>query len=143
MSTSKVLRKEKFKCRTVLVRTKLERINVGDEKDHFVAVGEGKGLISNMEGKTFGEGWVAWGGYIVDFSPKTVSDNGYGTMTDKDGHKIFWKYERMPNAVYQWTFFKGTGKFEGVKGKGTSSWVRTVDQEVSIANWEGEVELPR
>ena len=49
---------EKFKCRTAWFTTKWDPINVGDEKDHVVAVAEGKGIISNMEGKTFGEGWL-------------------------------------------------------------------------------------
>jgi hypothetical protein len=135
---------EKFKCRTVWVRIKADRINVDDEKGHFVAVGESKGLISNMEGKTFGEGWVAWNTYIVDVNPKTgMTGNGYMTLTDKDGHKIFMKFELSPNPILPWTFFKGTGKFEGIKGKGTSSTVLFTDPDVSLVNWEGEAELPR
>jgi hypothetical protein len=136
---------EKFKCRTVWVSTKVERINVDDEKGHAFVLGEMKGIISNMEGKTFGEGWLGWSGYIADISPKIgMTGNGYMTLTDKDGDKIYMKYEFKPPGPHQpWTFFKGTGKFEGVRGKGTFSSVLTADPTLSIANWEGEVELPR
>jgi len=135
---------EKFKCRTVWVTTKVERINVDDEKGHAIVLGEAKGIISNMQGKTFGEGWLGWTVYYGDSRPKTgFTGYGYLTLTNKDGDKIYMKYESKPPGPDEWTFFKGTGKFEGVQGKGTSSTVFTVDRTMWYVNWEGEVELPR
>jgi hypothetical protein len=91
---------ERFKCRGVFYTTKWEQINVGDEKDHVVAVSESKGMYSNMEGKTFGEGWLGWSGYIADISPKTgMTGSGYMTLTDKDGDKIYMKPEKSAKAM--------------------------------------------
>jgi hypothetical protein len=135
---------EKFKCRTVWHSTKWNPINVGDEKDHVVALGENKGIVSNREGKTFGEGWLAYGTSILDISPKTgATGNGYDTYTDKDGDKIYMKWAAIPTGPNPWTFFKGTGKFLGVNGKGTWSVVFTADPTQWYADWEGEIELPR
>ena len=65
------------------------------------------------------------------------------TLTDKDGHKIYMKFDQKPSGPSPWTFFKGTGKFEGVRGKGTYISVLTADPTLWYSNWEGEVELPR
>ncbi len=133
---------EKFKCRTVWYTTKAERINFGDEKDHKVGLFESKGIISNMEGKTFGDGWLARNVFIGEASTKP-SRNSYMTLTDKDGDKIYMKAECKPPNPNGWTFFKGTGKFEGVQGKGIYSQVVTADPTLTYVNWEGEVELPK
>jgi hypothetical protein len=124
--------------------TKWEQITVGDEKDHVVGVGEYKGIISNIEGKSFGDGWLTLMANLVDISPKTgVTGNGYITLTDKDGNKIYLKWDQKPGGPYPMTFFKGTGKFEGVQGKGTFSAVYTADPSRFYVDWDVEVELPR
>ena len=135
---------EKFKVRTVWYGTKWDTINVGDEKDHVLGLSESKGIVSNMEGKTFGEGWLAYGTGIVDINPKTgATGEGYDTFTDKDGDKIYMKWAWKPTGPNPWTFYKGTGKFEGVQGKGTWSMIFTADPMLWYCPWEGEVELPR
>ncbi len=40
-----------------------------------------------------------------------------------------------------WKAVKGTGKFEGIQGKGTWQFYPVGDQ--AYHDWEGEVELPR
>ena len=132
---------EKVKCRNVWYTTKWEQINVGDEKDHVVGLWEGKGIVSNMEGKTFGEGWLIYGQGITDVNPKTRIADGYNTYTDKDGDKIYMKFDQK-GLSGTWTFFKGTGKFKGVQGKGTWSMFYTADPMLFYTNWESEVELP-
>jgi hypothetical protein len=135
---------EKFKCRNVWYVTKNEQINVGDETGHVVTLREYKGIVSNMQGKTFGEGWVTWCTALLDISPKTgVAGGGYMTWADKDGDKIYMKWHLKPPGPHPLTFFKGTGKFEGVQGKATFSVVYTRDPMQFYADWEGEVELPR
>ena len=47
---------EKVKFRTGLYGTKWEQVAVGDEEGHVVAVYEGKGLITNLQGKS---SWMA------------------------------------------------------------------------------------
>ncbi len=134
---------EKIKCRTVQHTTKWEQINVGDEKDHVVALWEAKGIVSNKEGKTFCDGWISYSQGIYDVSPKTGPiANGYNTFIDKDGDKIFTKWDQK-GLLGTWISIKGTGKFEGIKGKGTWSWVPVADPTLSYPDWEGEVELPR
>jgi hypothetical protein len=133
---------EYFKCRGVYHTTKWEQINVGDEKDHVVAVSESKGMYSNMEGKTFGEGWLGVCVGFLDISPKTGPiGNGYVTMSDTDGNKAYLKYDQKGFSG-EWAFFKGTGMFEGIRGKGIYFWTPTADSMQGYVDLEGEVELP-
>jgi len=135
---------EKFKCRGFKYSTKAEQINVGDEKGHILMLFENTGIHSNMQGKTFCDGWLDWDSGVLDINPKTgISGNGYLTLTDKDGDKIYMKWDMKPAGPNEWTFFKGTGKFEGIRGKGTYSTVFTADPKLTYADWEGEVELPK
>jgi len=134
---------EYVKAREVMYTTKWEQINVGDEKDHVVAVGEFKGINSNMQGKTFLDGFLNYSVGYYDISPKNgLTGNGYATYTGKDGDKIYFKHDQK-GLSGTWTILKGTGKFEGIQGKGTWSWVPSVDPMIGYTDWEGEVELPR
>ena len=85
---------EYVKAREVMYNTKWEQINVGDEKDHVVAVSESKGINSNMQGKTFLDGFLIYSVGYYDISPKNgLTGNGYATYTDKDGDKIYFKWD--------------------------------------------------
>ena len=135
---------EYVKGRIVFYNTKWEPINVGDEKDHIVGIWEGKGINSNMEGKTFGDGYLVYSVGLLDVNPKAESTaNGYTILTDKDGDKIYCKWDQKGSSPQKWTYYKGTGKFEGIRGKGTASWVQSADPTLGYTPWEGEVELPR
>ena len=135
---------EKFKCRVVWHTTKVERIDVDDEKGHLLSVSAYKGIMSNMEGKTFGEGWLASMTSIAEIIPKVgMTSYGYIILTDKDDHKIYVKYDQKPGGPYPLTIYKGTGKFERVQGKGTFSAFFTADPTRFYVNWDVEVELPR
>ncbi len=134
---------EYFKLRAVWYTTKMDTINVGDEKDHMIGLGEQKGIFTNMQGQTFGEGFLGYCQWACDATPKGIACDGYLTMTDKDGAKIYMKWARTPTGPHPWTFYKGTGKFEGVRGKGTWSPIDTAEPMQMYADVEGEVELPR
>ena len=135
---------EKFKCRNVWFGTKWDAINMADEKDHVVGLNEFKGIIFCMEGMTFLDGVLAYGNGIVDINPKTgPSGDGYNIFTDKDGDKIYLKWAWKPTGPNSLTFYKGTGKFEGIQGEGTWSLVSTPDPNLWYCPIEGEVELPR
>jgi len=141
---SNTLAGEIIKGRTVYVSTKWEQINVGDEKDHVVAVGELKGVSTIIRGKPFGDGWLSWCKFVWDFSPTAgANSNGYGTWADRDGDTIFWKFDRKASGVVEWSFYKGTGKFQGIQGKGTANWVLTAEPTLTYSDWELEVEFPR
>jgi len=135
---------EKIKVREVSYVTKWEQINVGEEEGHVIALFEAKGIQSNKEGKTFCEGWLHRETGVFDINPKTgMTSIGYITLTDRDGDKVFLKWDVRPSRTNEWTFFKGTGKFEGIKGKGTFSSTHTSDPSLFYVDWEGEVELRR
>jgi len=142
---------QKFKLSTVYYVVKWEQINVGDEEGHLVAAFEAKGISKNMEGKTFGDGWVVRDVDLVDISLKTGLGfgHGYGEVTDRDGDKYYytWKAKRLRGEIWasywkgELTIVKGTGKFQGIKGKGTFfSYPIAPMQFYSDAEWE--VELP-
>ena len=117
---------------------------MADEKDHVLALNEFKGIIFCTEGKTFLDGVLAYGNGIVDINPKTgTSGEGYNIFTDKDGDKIYLKWAWKPTGPNSLTFYKGTGKFEGIQGEGTWSLVSTPDPNLWYCPIEGEVELPR
>jgi len=138
---------ERLKLRTIKYTVKWEQLNVGDEEGHVIGVHEAKGIVSNMEGRSFGDGWALRYVALLDINPKTgvTSGNGYEEMTDKDGDKIYKTWEGKAVAENRWegeyTILKGTGKFEGIKGKGTfTAYVVAPNQFYTDEEWE--VELP-
>jgi hypothetical protein len=143
---------EKFKGRTVWYMTKWEQIGVPGEEKHLMALDEAKGISSNTEGKTFGEGTADRQVLFVDIDLKTETGSlhGYQESTDRDGNKIYYRVEgsRLKGKFWasRWegksTILRGTGKYEGIKGEGTwSSYIIAPMQ--SYGDWEMEVELPR
>jgi len=142
---------EKHKLRTVFYATKWEQLNVPGEEKHLIALSEAKGISMNMEGKTFGDGWVFLEVALYDIDIKTELGfgHGYGEVTDRDGDKIYytWEGKRLRGKIWAsyWkgdtTLVKGSGKYEGIKGKSTwSSYAVTPMQYYNIEEWE--VELP-
>jgi hypothetical protein len=138
---------EKFKLRTIKYADKWEQIQVGDDEGHNIIVEEAKGIVSNMEGKAFGDGWVMRHFGLVDWNATTgvAFGHGYEEVTDRDGDKFFTKWEGKSTGEATWegeyTVLKGTGKYEGIKGKGTWSL-----QSVAPMQWytdeEWDIELP-
>ena len=84
---------------------------------------------------------------FADINPKTgeMFGHGYGVETDKDGDKTISAWEGKPIAEGQWkgtwTFKKGTGKYEGVKGSGTWTSYNLAPQQ-SYVEVEGVMETP-
>ena len=143
---------EKFKGRTVWYTTKWEQIGVPGEEKHLLGLQESKGINSNTEGKAFGEGTVerCVTSAEIDLKTETGSSHGYQESTDRDGDKIYFRYEgrRLKGKLWgsAWegksTILRGTGKYEGIKGEGTwSSYLIAPMQQYT--DWELDVELPR
>ena len=134
---------EKIAGRNVKYNVKWEQIDVGDEEGHVVAVYEHKGIDSRTDGNAF----VLWECGILDINLKTGvgSGNGYGTLTDKDGDKIYytWKGKTAGKGVWKGpvAYTTGTGKFGGIKGGGTFTHY-SIAPRLGYADWELEVELP-
>ena len=143
---------EKFKGRTVWYTIKWEPINVPGEEKHLVSVNESKGISSNTEGKSFGEGAVERGVGVWDIDLKTETGfcQGYQESTDRDGDKVYFRQEgrrvkgKLWGSQYEgkWTILRGTGKYEGIKGKGTYSLYNIAPMQ-AYTDWEMDVELPR
>jgi hypothetical protein len=90
------------------------------------------------------------GFYDINLKTGLGSGHGYGEQTDRDGNKWYFTWEgklgkggKFGTGYWEgtWKALKGTGKFEGIQGKGTFQGNPVGDQ---IYNpWEGEIELPR
>ena len=142
---------QKFKLTTVYYAVKWEQINVPGEEGHLVAAAEAKGISRNMEGKTFGDGWIDWYVTIIDINVKTGlgSGVGYGEWADREGDKIYYKFEGKRLRGEYWasywegevTIVKGTGKYQGIKGKATTSAYPIAPMQW-YSDTEWEVELP-
>ena len=136
--------KVKMKAHGAGYNVKWEKIDVGDEAGHMIGIYENKGIAFN---EITGERTLDRGLGMMDINPKTklVTTRGYGVSTDKDGDKMFRKYEGKAvgkgHSEGVWTYVKGTGKYEGIKGEGTwSSYSLAPGQSYWEA--EGEVEMP-
>jgi hypothetical protein len=140
---------EKFKGRSDLNMLKWEQIKVGDEEGHVVAFYEKKGISTNLEGKQLFDGCLVRETGLLDLNLKTGvgSAQGYGDGTDKEGNKCYYTWEGKCVKAGKpwegvWTIVKGTGKLEGITGKGT--WVNyNLGGGWGYDDSEFEAELPR
>ena len=139
---------ETVKCRTVKYNVKFEPIEVGDVEGHMLGAYEVVGIVTNLEGKPLYDGWAYREKGLLDFNVKTGvgAAHGYSEFTDKDGDKIYGKFEgKMIKGIWKggtWSISKGTGKFVGITGGGTWYDNVSVAPKQSYVGWEGEVELP-
>jgi hypothetical protein len=84
-------------------------------------------------------------GMFDSLPDKTFKANGYCTLVDRDGDKIFqrwWGSSDMPEIRYE--TFGGTGKFEGAKGEGTAKDIELSPgpQGRTVTQWKGSTEYP-
>ena len=135
---------EKTKLHGTSVRTKWHQIKVGDEKGHVIAVSESKAVYFNE--KT-GEKLTMVSKNTMDINLKTGqgTSKGYGEMTSPNGDKRFTMSGGKPVGKGHWkgtyTYTKGTGKLEGIKGGGT--WDSySLAPGISYIETEGEREIP-
>jgi len=145
---------ERVKGRTVWYTVKWEQINVPGEEGHIIAASDSKGITSNMEGKTFADGWIieSVGLWDLNFKAGLGSAHGYGEWADKNGDKFYWTWKAKlvrgePWGAYwegEFELVNGTGRFTGIKGKGTfgNYSLSKVAPMQAYSDWEIEVELP-
>jgi len=140
---------EKMKVRHSYYAVKFEPVMFGDEEGHMLAIYEGKGLTTNLQGKKFLDGWWVRECGLNDIKGKaldTYSVHGYSEFTDGDGDKIYtaWEGKKMADEAGKGTttLIKGTGKWQGIQGRGT--WISSpfVDGRW-YADHQLDVELPR
>ena len=64
-------------------------------------------------------------------------DAGYCDGIDKDGD-VFFMWYRNKDADNRWGFLGGTGKFEGITGGGTTTYVAGEPADRLVVKWEGK-----
>lgn len=135
---------EKNKYYGTGVTTNWQQMEVGDEEGHVIAIAESKQVF--FDEKT-GEKSTRVGQYFFDFNLKTGKGTlkGYGVMTTQNGDKLFTMVEGKPVGKGHWkgtfTYTRGTGKSEGIKGGGTFDSY-SLAQGISYIEVESEMELP-
>jgi hypothetical protein len=107
---------ETLKCKSAQTATKDERMEVGDEEAHVLA-------LQRMEGLAYcesGEIVKMRSDAIFDRSAKGVQALGYTFFTFEDGSTIVNRFQRLigpdGSAKASSELIKGTGRFEGIKG---------------------------
>jgi hypothetical protein len=143
---------EKYKIRGVFYTIKWETINVPGEEKHLLALVDSRGVLTNLEGKPFGDGMVVQSVGLLDIDLKSESGfgNWYEEYTDRDGDKICTKSEGRRVKGQYWgsswegmvTIVKGTGKYEGIQGRAKWSYYNPAKMQ-TVVNAEWEVDLPR
>ena len=138
---------EKFKWRVVWYNVKFQSLNVPGEEGRIMAFYENKGILTVLEGSKLMDGMAAVDVGSYDLNTKTGTGLGHGEIhfTNRDGDKIYWGWEcKVANNFWSGpiTIVRGTGKFQGVKGKATYSSVDVAPGQ-NYVDWDGEVELPR
>ena len=140
---------ERHKIRTVKHNVKWNPINVPDEQGHVIGSYEDKGISTNLEGKAFRGGWLDETQGVWESNPKMDIGSGYGYVvgTDRDGDKIYIRWEGKkdkgdPHSRGTGTIIKGTGKWEGIQGRGTFVST-TVAPGEGYTDSEWDIELPR
>jgi len=136
---------EKWKWHGTNFVTERQTMDVGDEEGHMLIISKAQELyvLENT-----GDKWSSTSVSTMDINPKTgkMTLHGYGVTLDKDGDKTVRTHEGKMVGKDQWagtfSYISGTGKFEGIKGKGT--WVMyTMGQgHPSYLEVEADVEVP-
>jgi len=138
---------EKLKLRNVFYTVKFEPLNVPGEEGRILLLLEQKGILTVFQGSKLLDGMVGWVVGYGDLNTKTGTGSGGGAfeLTDRDGDKIYWAWEaKVVKGVWSGpiTVIRGTGKFEGLKGKAT--WISyQVAPNQNYCDWDGELEWPR
>ncbi len=128
--------------KAVLVNTQIMTSSVGDDQDHALMMGDDRGLVFNEDGESFldkAEYHVHW---MVDTGG--MVGGRYKTFIASDG-QVFAKFTitELSDAGGNgtWEFTKGTGKYEGITGRGDFKYTNVSD----TVYWdllEGEYKIP-
>ena len=145
---SDALAGEKIKFRAVWYTVKFEPLNVPGEEGRILYLVEWKGILTVFQGSKLLDGMALFNVGVLDMNTKTGIGSGHGVIecTDRDGDKIYTTYEaKGVKGLWSgpWDFVRGTGKFEGLKGKATWSNVPNVAPNQNYSDCEGELEWPR
>jgi hypothetical protein len=131
-----------WRGKAVLVSTQITTSQVADQEDHVLMLGDDSGLVFNEDGQAFldkAEYRVQW---MLDTSG--MVGGGYKTFTTADG-QVFAKFtiteDTDAGVAGTWEFTGGTGKYQGIAGRGTFD-VTNVSDTVYWDVLEGEYKIP-
>jgi hypothetical protein len=120
---------ETLKYRAVMHGTSLQPQDVGDVDGHTLTLVRFSGITEFPDGTT-GTGYFVG---IADYTKGTGTGFTYNNLTLEDGSVLWFKVTQMTTAEGSKSLFQGTldvlggkGRFEGAKGSGTFTGVRTV-----------------
>jgi hypothetical protein len=136
---------EKYKWHGTSFATETQTMDVGDEEGHMLLIMKFKQLTIN---ENTGEKFVNTSVNTLDINPKAMiaTMHGYGVRIDKDGDQILSSSEGKMVGKDHWVgtyiITKGTGKFEGIKGKGTWDSYNLGPGQPSYMEGEVEFEVP-
>lgn len=125
------------------------KIEVGDRPGHAFTIVQGKCAVTKAEiagVQVKEEVWTGFG----ELSGNTIRARGASFLNMANGEKAYVRAEgsiSMKDGAPQteegkWTFNSGTGKFKGLKGKGTYKGTYAADGTLTC-EVEGEYELPK
>jgi len=140
---------EKVKGRGVAYMTNWQSAKVADREGHVMGFWEGKGVQTVISGPRYVDGAAYNEVGVVDLlNPQTGERkgmHGYNEVICRDGDKIYlqWEFTHASEGMLHgtWEYYLGTGRYKGIKGKGTYSSHVLGDRW--YADWEGEVELAK
>ncbi len=76
------------------------------------------------------------GTYVMNVDGTMRTASGYCDGIDKDGH-VWWIWWKGNQAGSNWGFLGGTGKYEGIKGGGTTKTEMQAADGRLVISWEG------
>lgn len=80
---------------------------------------------------------TAVGTVVQDADGNVLASVGYCHAVDADGD-VMYIYWRMAGNGSEWSFVSGTGKYEGIKGGGTSEVLTTLEDGSQMIRWHGK-----
>jgi hypothetical protein len=133
---------QKWHGQGVLVVTQVTQLKLEDRAGHMVGVSDYDGAVYNAQGKPFLDKARYQVAGLVDTQGSNI---GYKTFSEADGSKVFAKYAvtqvKLPEINGTFEFTGGTGKYEGITGRGTFHLVRVSDK-AAVDELTGEYTLP-
>ena len=116
------------------------------EKGHNVIIANEKGItVTDEPSNPLHMTAVDCTGIAEEFSDGKFKGTGYCTNTDREGHKIVFRWNvNSAAAGPRYEAVAGTGKFEGAKAEGTVTITEVTPgpQGRQVARWKGWAEYP-
>ena len=133
----------KFKSQHVNVVTRSDQVEVGDEQGHAISLFEAKGLGLRREGPSEPPYKIEIWGTGDSRGDGTGKGNGYGKFIFADGSSYYERWTSQAadgHDVGTAVYFKGSGRFAGMKGGSKFDCISLGDR--FVCEVEGTIELP-